>query len=232
MKSKRGRLYGVGVGPGDPELLTLKALRVIEENQVICIPNKNIHESVAYRIVKGAYENIDSKDLLSIDMPMTKDSNLMEEYHNIAAEKIKSCLDQGQNVVFLTLGDPCIYSTYMYIHNRISQDGYETEIVNGIPSFCAASSAINIGLVEKSEALHIIPATFKVDNLEDEIELGGTKVFMKSGKSLSRVKEAIAHRHKRAYMVENCGMDDERIYEDVNNMPDEGSYYSILIVKD
>ena len=166
----KGKLYGVGVGPGDPELLTLKALRLIRENPVIAVPGEDIRASVAYQIVKGAYEALDEKTLLPVAMPMTKDPAVLEANHEKAAGDVEAYLGQGKNVVFLTLGDPTVYSTYLYVHKRILARGYEAEIVSGITSFCAVAARLNMGLVERDEPLHVIPATyqaFAAGTLED-----------------------------------------------------------------
>lgn len=153
-----GTLYGLGVGPGDPELLTLKALRLIRENRVIAVPGNDTKSSVAYQIVKGAYPELDEKELIPVAMPMTKDKKVLEDNHNKAADAVESYLKQGENVVFLTLGDPTVYSTYLYVHKRILERGYQAEIVSGITSFCAVAARLNRGLVEMAEPLHVIPA--------------------------------------------------------------------------
>ena len=143
-----GKLYGVGVGPGDPELLTLKALRLIKENQAIAVPGNDIYTSVAYKIVKGAYEELDKKTLFPVAMPMTKDPAVLQANHEKAADDVEKYLKEGQNVVFLTLGDPTVYSTYLYVHKRILKRGYEAEIVSGITSFCVVAARLNMGLEE------------------------------------------------------------------------------------
>ena len=109
----KGTLYGVGIGPGDPELLTLKAVRLIRENEVIALPGEKPEETVAYQISVQAVPELADKTLLALTMPMTKDKALLNENYDRAAEKIADQLDQGKNVVFLTLGDPTVYSTYM-----------------------------------------------------------------------------------------------------------------------
>ena len=131
-----GKLYGVGVGPGDPELLTLKALRLVKEAEVIALPGQVPEDTVAFKIVEGAYPELGKKELLAVPFPMSKDPEVLKSYHDAGAEKVKAVLDQGKDVVFLTLGDPTVYSTYLYIHHRLVAQGYETEIVCGITSFC------------------------------------------------------------------------------------------------
>lgn len=227
----KGKLYGVGVGPGDPELLTLKALRLIRENPVIAVPGEDIRASVAYQIVKGAYEALDEKTLLSVAMPMTKDPAVLEANHEKAAGDVEAYLRQGKNVVFLTLGDPTVYSTYLYVHKRILARGYEAEIVSGITSFCAVAARLNMGLVERDEPLHVIPATYQADGMDQVLKLPGTKVLMKTGRKMAQVRESIQKSGQQAVMIENCGMPGERIFEGAENIPEKSGYYSLIIVK-
>lgn len=225
----KGKLYGVGVGPGDPELLTLKAMRLIKEADIIAVPGEDPRESVAYKIVKGAWENLEEKMLLPVSMPMTKDPEKLERVHDEGAEKIRLLLEEGKQVVFLTLGDPTVYSTYLYIHKRITAMGYETEIVSGIPSFCAVAARLNTGLVEKAEQLHVIPASYQI---EDALKLPGTKVLMKAGKKMKQVKEQLLLDQQEGMMIENCGMPEEKIYRSVEEIPETAGYYSLIIIKE
>lgn len=227
-----GKLYGVGVGPGDPELLTLKALRLIKENQAIAVPGNDIYTSVAYKIVKGAYEELDKKTLFPVAMPMTKDPAVLQANHEKAADDVEKYLKEGQNVVFLTLGDPTVYSTYLYVHKRILKRGYEAEIVSGITSFCAVAARLNMGLVEMAEPLHVIPATYKAQEMDQILELPGTKVLMKTGKKMQQVRESILNSGQDAVMIENCGMEDEKIYRSAGEIPESSGYYSLIIVKE
>lgn len=227
----KGKLYGVGVGPGDPELLTLKALRLIRENPVIAVPGEDIQASVAYQIVKGAYEALDEKKLLPVAMPMTKDPAVLEANHEKAAGDVEAYLGQGKNVVFLTLGDPTVYSTYLYVHKRILARGYEAEIISGITSFCAVAARLNMGLVERDEPLHVIPATYQADGMDQVLKLPGTKVLMKTGRKMAQVRESIQKSGQQAVMIENCGMPGERIFEGAENIPEKSGYYSLIIVK-
>lgn len=224
-----GKLYGVGVGPGDPELLTLKAVRLIHECEVIAVPGKAPRESVAYKIAQSACPGIEAKELLGIHMPMTKDEAELSKNHEEGARLLENALMQGKNVAFLTLGDPCIYSTYLYLHQRILEKGYEAELVSGVPSFCAASARAGLGLVKGGEQLHVIPASY---HTEEALKLPGTKILMKAGKQLGKVKEQLKDRKDRVIMVENCGMPGERIYYGISEMPDSAGYYTVLFVKE
>ena len=217
----QGKLYGVGVGPGDPELLTLKALRLIKENEVIAVPGKDIQASVAYQIVKGAYEELDEKTLIPVAMPMTKDPQVLKANHDKAADQVESYLKEGKNVVFLTLGDTTVYSTYLYVHKRILERGYEAEIVSGITSFCAVAARLNMGLVEADQPLHVIPATYKAQEMDEILKLPGTKVLMKTGKKMKQVKESIEKSGQKAVMIENCGMPSEKIYRSAEQIPED-----------
>ncbi len=228
----QGKLYGVGVGPGDPELLTLKALRLIKENEVIAVPGKEIQASVAYQIVKGAYEELDEKTLIPVAMPMTKDPQVLKANHDKAADQVESYLKEEKNVVFLTLGDTTVYSTYLYVHKRILERGYEAEIVSGITSFCAVAARLNMGLVEADQPLHVIPATYKAQEMDEILELPGTKVLMKTGKKMKQVKESIEKSGQKAVMIENCGMPSEKIYRSAEEIPEDSGYYSLIIVKE
>lgn len=228
----QGKLYGLGVGPGDPELLTLKALRLIRENEVIAVPGNDIYASVAYQIVKSVYDELDSKHLIPVAMPMTKDKAVLEANHQKAAEDVENYLKQGKNVVFLTLGDPTVYSTYLYVHKRILDKGYEAEIVSGITSFCAVAARLNMGLVEMAEPLHVIPATYKAEEMDEILALPGTKVLMKTGKKMKEVKESIQRSNQKSVMIENCGMPEEKIYKSAEEIPESAGYYSLIIVKE
>lgn len=189
----KGTLYGVGVGPGDPELMTLKAVRMIRENEIIAVPGADVKETVAYKIAVQAVPELE------------------------------------ENIVFLTLGDPCVYSTFSYLQHRVEADGYHTELVSGITSFCAAAARLNISLSEWNEQLHIVPAVHRLDS---ELTESGNYILMKSGKKMNQVKEILAKSGRDVLMVENCGMPEEHIYHGVEEIPDDAGYYSLIIAKE
>ena len=225
-----GIFYGVSVGPGDPELLTLKAVRIIRTCDVIAVPRSSENgEQVALEIARAAVPELSQKEIVPLDMPMTHDAKELEENHAKGAKALEACLDQGKNVVFLTLGDPCVYSTFSYLQHRVEADGYHTELVSGITSFCAAAARLNISLSEWNEQLHIVPAVHRLDS---ELTESGNYILMKSGKKMNQVKEILAKSGRDVLMVENCGMPEEHIYHGVEEIPDDAGYYSLIIAKE
>lgn len=223
-----GKMYGIGVGPGDPELMTIKAVKRIKNCEVLAIPHEDKEACIAYRIVRQAVPEADEKECLCLPMPMTRDKEILRESHDQAAKAIMNCLDKGQNVAFITLGDVAIYSTCSYLLERLKRQGYEAELDSGIPSFCAAAARLGAPLVTGSEELHIIPAAYQI---QDSLKLPGIKVLMKAGSQMKKVKEEIRKSGCEAVMVENCGLPDERVYEALEDMPDAPGYYSLLIVR-
>ncbi|MEE0956230.1 MAG: precorrin-2 C(20)-methyltransferase [Eubacterium sp.] len=224
----KGIAYGVGVGPGDPELMTLKAVRLIRENDVIAVAGRDAKEAVAYKIAVQAVPELAEKELVPIYMPMVMDREKIRENHEKGAKIIESYLDRGKNVVYITLGDSTLYCTFTYLQTIMEEDGYQTELVSGITSFSAAAVRLNIPLVEWNDAVHIIPASHKTVT---DLDQDGTYVLMKSASRMKETKELIKKSGREAMMVENCGMPDEHIYRSIDEIPDNSSYYSLIISK-
>ena len=225
----KGTAYGVGVGPGDPELMTLKALRLIRENDVIAVPGRNAKASVAYQIAVQAVPELAEKVLVPVEMPMVKDQNRIEEAHREGAARLKTFLDQGKNVVFLTLGDPTIYCTFSYLQHLLEAEGYPVELVSGVPSFCAAAARLRLPLAKWDEPLHIVPAAY---NTEVKLDQPGTYVLMKSARHMKAVKALIHRSGREAAAVMDCGMATEAVYRSVDEIPDDAGYFSLIIAKD
>ena len=110
----QGKIYGIGVGPGDPELMTLKAVRLIREADVIAIPGKEKETCTAYQIALGAVPEIDEKEIIPVVFPMTKNETVLKESHETAVKSLSALMDQGKTIAFLILGDVTVYSTYGY----------------------------------------------------------------------------------------------------------------------
>lgn len=244
-----GKFTGAGVGPGDPELITCKALRVIRESSVIAIPvsdpeleepvrdtcpekgiySRYLQGCVAYQTARKACPETEDKEVLFLPMPMIKEKERLKAVHDMDVRQVAELLDQNRDVVFLTLGDPSVYSTCMYVHKRLKRMGYETALVPGVTSFCAAAARLDCSLAENREELHILPASY---DIEEGLKLPGTKVLMKAGRKMGQVKVLLRERDLEAKMVENCGMEGERVFRSREEIPDQAGYYSLLVVKE
>ena len=217
----KGKLFAVGVGPGDPELLTLKAVKEIKNADCIACPESKGEPGVAYHIAKSAVPEIESKELLLLEFPMREGD--IKEFHQKAADQIIMHLSKGKNVAFLTLGDPSFYSTFFYLADIIANRGYDFEIINGITSFSAVSSKLKLPLSLGDESVMITSGEF--------VDFEGTLVILKAGHKLKEIKEKISSSGKTAYMAENCGMENERVYKDLWSIPNEAGYFSIIVIK-
>lgn len=224
-----GCLYSIGVGPGDPELMTLKAVHTISKCPVLVLPAKSRQKCVAYQIARQILPEIDEKEAVCLVMPMTKDKEKLERNHEEGAVKVAQILEEGRDAAFLTIGDPTVYATSMYIHQRVAQMGYQTQIISGVPSFCAAAAKLGVSLGEKQEQIHVIPASY---DIEMAMQLSGTKILMKAGKKMPFVKQCVKKHQGWAAMVENCGMPDEHVWINPDSMPDQPGYYTLVIAKD
>lgn len=223
----RGIFTSVGVGPGDPGLITVAAVEAIRTSAVIAVPVSGAADNAVLKIA-AAY--LEGKEIMYCDMPMTRDREKLEKSHEKAAADICERLEAGDDVAFLTLGDPSIYSTTMYVHDRIRDAGYETKMIAGVPSFCAAAARIGIPLCEGGEKLTIVPASYS--GAEEAMKGDGNKVLMKSGKSICAVRDAIDKDRFDCYAVERCGMEGERVHMTLDTVDDSAGYFSLLIMKE
>ena len=225
----KGKLYGIGVGPGDMELLTLKAARILKEVDVICAPHAGAEkESIALSIIQPLLDEREKKAMVVQPLfPMKEDVNHLKKHWMEAAFIISDYLNHGKDVAFITLGDPSIFSTFTYVQKNL--DGkYDIEVIPGITSFTACAAAIGEPLVDKDETLTIVP---KIDkSIKDIIDKSANFVFMKTSRNSRKVENKILKdpREKTVYSVENCTMEDEKIVEGFSN---EKPYLTTTIVK-
>ncbi|WP_409200210.1 precorrin-2 C(20)-methyltransferase [Methanobrevibacter sp. DSM 116169] len=214
--SKKGKLYGIGVGPGDSELLTIKASKILKKVNVVCSPRSSKEkESIALSIAKPILEEReDYKKLMVIEpiFPMLEDEKKLERYWAEASMLISDYLNKGKDVAFITLGDPSIFSTFSYVQKILDKD-YETEIIPGITSFTACASSINKPLVEKNEILSIVP---KIDDrLNQVLEYSDTIVLMKTSRNSEELENLIHSKEgeKEILSVENASRAEEKVIE-------------------
>ncbi|WP_378954905.1 precorrin-2 C(20)-methyltransferase [Pelosinus sp. sgz500959] len=207
-----GIFYGVGVGPGDPELLTLKAVKVIQAADVIIAPKTEKKEDSTALSIARPYlkENV---EILKLVFPMVNDANTLTEAWANNKVAILAELQAGKKVVFLTLGDPMFYSTYMYIYRLLKESGFGIETVPGVPAFCAIGSQLGQPLAEGTDVLSIIPATMEDEDMDKILALSDNVVLMKVYKNFTQVVEKL-NQHgygDNAVMISKCGLPDEQI---------------------
>lgn len=230
MNKNTGTLIGLGVGPGDPELMTLKAVRILQQAKVLAVPAKEPESSTAFQIAKKAVPEISEKTIMGLDFPMTRDQNVVDQAMLGNEEKLSNVLDQGKDVVFLTLGDPTIYSTFFRIAPVLQRKGYPVKTVSGISSFCAVAAAADVPLVTGSEILTVYP------EVPDTLTIGeGTTVFMKPGKKIRQLKEQLLRMEKEQDVTvagaENCGMEDQRVFFRAEEISESAGYFTTVIVR-
>ena len=228
---ERGTLYGVSVGPGDPELMTLAAVHAIEAADVVAVPNIGHGRQTALQIA-AAY--LEGKELLDCATPMAKDRSVVEAAYAAIADAICALLDEGKTVAYLCLGDIGVYSTFGYVNDIVRGRGYKTEIIPGVTSFCAAAAALGTTLCEGPEQLLVVPASAASTDLDAALDVPGTKVLMKPGSDIAELRGKLAERSllDSAAMVANCGLPDEQVVPHLADAGDAADYFSVIIVKD
>nr|WP_295159820.1 precorrin-2 C(20)-methyltransferase [uncultured Methanobrevibacter sp.] len=229
--AEKGKLYGIGVGPGDTELLTLKAARILKTVPVVFTPKSaKEKESIALSIVRPVLEERkDYKRLMLVTpiFPMIEDKEELEKIWTSASEMIAQYLDSGRDVAFITLGDPSVFSTYSYLQKKL-KGKYEIETVPGITSFTACAAARNEALVEQNDVLTVVP---KIDDrLEQILEYSDSVVLMKASRNTSQLEQIIEEkeRPKDIYSVQNCTRENEKVIEGFSN---EKPYLTTTIIK-
>jgi precorrin-2 C20-methyltransferase / precorrin-3B C17-methyltransferase len=202
-----GRLYGVGVGPGDPELMTVKACRAIAAADVIAYPNAQHGRSVARRI---AAPHLRSDHVeLALAFPVTTEPSdhpggyeaALGEFYNEAAAMLAAHLDAGRDVAVLCEGDPFFYGSYMYLHERLAPR-YETTVIPGVTGFSAAAASAGTPLVKRDDVFVALPGTLGAETLAEHLRVADAAVVMKLGRTFENVRRA----------VEDAGADDRGIY--------------------
>lgn len=227
------KFYGIGVGVGDPEQLTVKATNILKKLDVVIVPEAKQHSgSVAYNISKEYLK--DGIEVVFMEFPMLKNPLDRVEGRKANARVVEKLLDEGKNVGFLTIGDSMTYSTYVYILENL-QDKYkkQVETIAGISSFADMSSRFNFPIVMGDESLKIVSLNDDTD-IEKELNDTDNIVFMKVSRNFDKLKEALikTNNMNNVIMVSNSGKDTEKVFYDISNLTKEDiPYFTTMIFK-
>jgi precorrin-2/cobalt-factor-2 C20-methyltransferase len=224
-----GRLFGVGVGPGDPELLTLKAARVLQECPVIAYVSAGGQPSVARQIV--APHLPPGRAELNLALPMQPAPELARAAYEEGASRIGAELEQGHDVAVLCEGDPFLYGSFSQLFDRLGAR-YATEVVPGVASFTAAAAAAGRPLVGRNQAMVVLPATLSKDALASRLGSADAAAILKLGRHLAKVREVLVELGllERAIYVEHASGDRERVERLIDRATDEAPYFSLLLL--
>jgi len=227
----KGKLYGVSVGPGDPELITLKAKRTIEECGVIAYPVKASGErSAAFDIIKGVVD-ASGKNISELLFRMSPDKALRAADYSRAVDKLISILESGNDICMITLGDVTVYSTFMRVGKDIESRGYEMELIPGVPSFCDGAARAKIPLMTGTEGLAVVSASEGSDLFRTAIDDFDNVVIMKAYDSMDRISEKIESLNEKpdVFVVSNAGLEDQYMGSLDKNA--RYGYFTTVIIK-
>jgi precorrin-2/cobalt-factor-2 C20-methyltransferase len=223
-----GKLYGIGVGPGDPELITVKALRILRDAFVIAYPQPDDGPSFARSIV----EHYLSSDQLEIPIivPMDTKRHPAKAVYDAAAETIAHHLDAGSDVVVLCEGDPFFYGSFMYLHERLA-GRYAVEVVPGVSSMMAASAGTARPLAARNDVLSVIPGPLEDARIKAQIEQSDAVAIIKLGRHYGRIKTLIEEMGltANAAFIERVSLANQKLMP-LRDAPDAAPYFSMILI--
>ena len=233
----RGRLIGLGVGPGDPELITLKALRLLRESPV-----------VAYFVAKGKKGNafgiiedhlVPQQTLMPLVYPVTTEvlpaplsyEQVISDFYDEASVQVAEHLDAGRDVAVICEGDPFFYGSYMYLHDRLAER-YEAEVVPGVCSMLGCASVLGTPLVYRNQSLSVLSGVLPEEELEQRLRSAEAAVVMKLGRNFDKVRRVLQRLGlaERAHYVERATMHNQQIVPLDQVDPLASPYFSMILV--
>lgn len=235
MTQKLGILYGVSVGTGDPELITIKGLKLLQNASIIAFPaGINNQIGVAEKIIQPWLTEHQKK--LPLNFPYVLDETILENAWQVAAETIWNYIKQDQDIVFACEGDVSFYSTFTYLADTLKQQHPDVKIerIPGVCSPMAAASALGIPLTIRQQRLVVLPALYTIDELEKVLVWAEVIVLMKVSSVYETVWQILQKRNllRQAWIVERATTTEEKIYRDLENYPQlKLSYFSVLIIQ-
>ena len=228
MTHQTGRLYGLGIGPGDPELLTLKAYRILRSVPVIAYPTMENGKVLARAIVADFLR----PEQIEVPMPLPfSPVRSSQPAYDVAADKLIEHLSVGRDVAVLCEGDPFLYGSFMYLFNRLSSK-FQTEVVPGISSTMASASALGVPLTYRNDVLSIMPATLEADILRDRLAVADAAVIIKLGRHFSKVRDVLSELGllSRSLYIERATMPNQRIVPITDIDAADVPYWALIMV--
>ena len=235
-------LICVGCGPGDPELLTVKGVKAIRNADVIMCPtSKEGKTSIAYSIISSIIDDSKKPEVMNLVFPMVKDENTLETTWEKNAKAIADIIKSGKNVVYLTVGDPSLYSTWIYLQRELKSKYPEIKItvIPGIVSMFAFASKVGISIAEGDETVAVIPACYDLSRVKETAKNCDTMVFLKDGRYFDQVikllKEAGFSDNSLFAIAQDIGTSEEIVKKltlgEVTKETFTNKYFSIMVVK-
>ena len=235
-------LIGIGVGPGDPELLTVKAVNAIHNADIIMCPaSKEDRPSIALSVVSSLIDKSKNQEIVKLIFPMTKDKNILEETWKKNAKIMAETVLSGKNVVYLTVGDPYLYSTWIYMHKDLKENypDIEISVIPGIVSMFTFASKVGVSIAEGAEKVAIIPSCYDLSSVKEIAKNSETMIFLKDGRYFDQVIQVLKQSgfpNDSIFAIgQDLGTDHEIIRKltlgEVNDDTLTTKYFSILVVK-
>jgi len=230
MSTGTGKIWGVGVGPGDPDLITLKAHRILQEADVIAYPAPAGGNSLVRSI--AAPHIPDGKEEFVISTPMEVARHPAQDIYDWAAGEIGTMVDAGKRVVILCEGDPFFYGSFMYLFSRLSAD-HDIQVVPGVNSVAACAAELGTPLAARNDVIATVPATLDADMLKSRLEAAETAAIIKVGRHLEKVREVLAGLGvmETALYIERATMANQRVLRLAEVQEDKAPYFSMIIAR-
>ncbi|MGE8477884.1 MAG: precorrin-2 C(20)-methyltransferase [Pseudomonas shirazensis] len=237
MMTPRGRLLGLGVGPGDPELITVKALRLLREAPVVAYFVAKGKRGNAFGIIEAHLQA--QQTLLPLVYPVTTEAlpaplsyeQVISDFYDEASEQVAAHLDAGRDVAVICEGDPFFYGSYMYLHDRLAQR-YDAEVIPGVCSMLGGASVLGAPLVYRNQTLTVLSGVLSAEELKRRLADADAAVIMKLGRNFPKVRQVLAELglDQRALYVERATMANQKIVALDAVDPQSSPYFSLIIV--
>ncbi|MEK4029427.1 precorrin-2 C(20)-methyltransferase [Pseudobacillus sp. FSL P4-0506] len=230
-----GTLYGVGAGPGDPELITVKAFRALQESPVIAYPKKRKGSKSYARKIIDAYVNPSEKDMLGLVFPMTKDPAILEREWNATAEAVWEKLSEGKDVAFITEGDPLLYSTFIHMMNVMKEryGDVSMKVIPGISSINGAAARLSLPLADGDDLVAIVPAKDDYEAMKRAIEEHDCVIFIKVAKVIDLMLRILKELDltDKAKVVSKVTSEEEIVWSMEELEGAEPEYLTLMVVR-